>query len=109
MALRYVILAHSVNGGVHFDLLLEVQGQERLRACQLEQRLAAAGESCPWRELEPHRRLYLSFEGEVSGDRGQVRRVEQGSYSQDGARLSLRPDEAEAYELELSEGQARRL
>ncbi|RIK61592.1 MAG: hypothetical protein DCC64_12805 [Planctomycetota bacterium] len=108
MALRYVILAHSVNGGVHFDLLLEVEGQERLRACQLAQRLAAAGESCPWRELEPHRRLYLSFEGEVSGDRGRVSRVEQGHYTQAGARLSLQPQDAAAYELELSEGQAKR-
>lgn len=109
MALRYAILAHSVNGGLHFDLLLEVEGQERLRACQLQRRLISSGESCPWRELEAHRRLYLTFEGEISGGRGNVKRVEQGVCRVAQGRLELQPEQGQSYVIELGPNEARRL
>ncbi|MCG3183600.1 MAG: hypothetical protein ICCCNLDF_01705 [Planctomycetes bacterium] len=81
MAQRFVILEHSVNGGVHFDLMLEVAGQELLRTFQLARWPLAVGEACACVQLADHRRVYLEYEGEISGGRGTVRRVAAGSWS----------------------------
>jgi hypothetical protein len=85
MALQYVILEHVVNGQAHFDLMLEMQGQERLRTLQLPRWPLNPGESCPFVELAPHRRAYLAYEGEISGGRGVVRRVQSGVWSENPA------------------------
>jgi hypothetical protein len=91
MDLQYVILEHTIDGVRHFDLLLEVEGQERLRTLQLERWPLNAGESCKFSELPPHRRIYLTYEGEISGGRGRVRRVESGSWRRQGDDLVLAP------------------
>lgn len=80
MQLQYAILAHTVDGATHFDLLLEQPGVERLRTLQLERWPLKSGESCRCLELAPHRRVYLTYEGEISGGRGTVRRVESGTW-----------------------------
>ena len=77
---RFVILAHTVNGETHFDLMLEVEGQEKLRTYQLAQWPLAVGESCDCKQLDDHRRMYLDYEGEISGGRGSVKRVAQGAW-----------------------------
>lgn len=46
--------------------------------------------------LADHRRVYLEYEGPLSGDRGEVRRVAsgtfEGGFSADGASLAVRVD-----------------
>lgn len=108
MALSYVILEHTVNGEKHYDLMLEVPGQERLRTLQLKARLEKPGDSCEFKELEPHRRAYLEYEGEVSGNRGTVKRIERGTYKVLDTGVRLFPDGAAAYRVDLALDKAQR-
>lgn len=108
MALSYVILEHTVKGGKHFDLMLEVPQQEKLRTVQLQARLGKAGDSCAMKELEAHRRAYLEYEGEVSGDRGVVKRVERGTYELLGASVLLSPEGGDCYRIECQSARALR-
>jgi hypothetical protein len=73
---RYVILEHDYPQ-LHWDLMLEAG--EVLRTW----RLAApprAGESVRAEPSFDHRRLYLDYEGPVSGDRGTVKAWDCGTY-----------------------------
>jgi hypothetical protein len=79
----FVVLQHVLpDGSRHWDLCLD-QGQT-LATWQLLADPAdlASGHiaTLPTRCIADHRRLYLSYEGSVSGDRGHVTRVDQGSY-----------------------------
>jgi hypothetical protein len=102
MTLRYVILEHTLKGEKHYDLMLEVPGHEKLRSVQLKTRLDTPGDTCEFKELEPHRRAYLEYEGEVSGNRGHVKRIERGTYEPLGASVLLSPEGAAAYRVELT-------
>jgi hypothetical protein len=73
---RFVLLEH-LWGGVHWDFLLE-RG-EVLRAWAIDAPVIA-GEDLPARALPDHRRIYLDYEGEISRDRGTVRRIDAGLY-----------------------------
>ncbi|CAG0934470.1 hypothetical protein PLCT1_02748 [Planctomycetaceae bacterium] len=108
MALRFVILEHNVNGAVHFDLMLEVPGQEKLRTLQLQARLLKTGDTCACKELEAHRRAYLEYEGNISGGRGTVKRIERGTYEALGASVLLSPDDGVCYRMELAKSNAHR-
>jgi hypothetical protein len=92
MTNRYVILAHTVNGETHFDLMLEVAGQEGLRTYQLSRWPLEVGESCDCNQLNDHRRVYLDYEGEISGGRGVVKRVAEGTWSGDITLHSVQGD-----------------
>ncbi|MCA8940775.1 MAG: hypothetical protein KDB07_13235, partial [Planctomycetes bacterium] len=72
---RYVIQAHTWGGFTHFDLMFEVAGWERLRTFQLPQEptQAAVKNGISLREIAPHRRQYLDYEGPVSEGRGEVK------------------------------------
>lgn len=62
----------------HWDLLIEVPGCERLPTWRLAcNPLETAGET-PAERSADHRRVYLDFEGEISGGRGTVRRIDRG-------------------------------
>ncbi|MCB9893387.1 MAG: hypothetical protein H6839_02945 [Planctomycetes bacterium] len=106
MAQRFVILEHTVNGEAHYDLMLEVEGQEKLRTFQLARWPLSVGESCLCRRLDDHRRAYLDYQGEVSGGRGVVRRVESGTWSGD-PRLQL--SGSETFTLSLGTETAERV
>jgi hypothetical protein len=73
---RFVILEHD-HPALHFDLMLEVD--EVLWSWRLEAP-PSAGPSAALRTPD-HRRLYLDYEGPVSGNRGMVRRWDQGSFT----------------------------
>jgi hypothetical protein len=103
MALRYVVLKHVLTHETHFDLMLEVEGQELLRTLQLKAWPLAPGESCAAAEIAPHRRVYLEYEGEISGGRGHVHRVEVGTWNGD---ITLRPEGAAPVTLRIAAGQA---
>ena len=90
MSRAFVILEHSGLGATHYDLMLEQEGAA-LATWQLDRVPGdlAAGESAPARRLPDHRREYLAYEGPVSRGRGQVRRVEAGTYELLGAEEGL--------------------
>ena len=99
MTQRFVILAHTVNGATHYDLMLEVAGQEKLRTYQLSRWPLAVGESCECRQLDDHRRAYLDYEGEVSGGRGIVERISRGVWTGD---LQLVPEQGDTCDLDIA-------
>ena len=72
----YVVLRHEGVDTPHFDLMVQPSPGAKLATW----RLAAwppAG-SLALTRLPDHRTEYLTYEGEISGGRGTVRRVEQG-------------------------------
>jgi hypothetical protein len=106
MAQRFVILEHTGHGPDHFDLMLEHPDAERLKTWQLDVWPLQSGESCPCRELAPHRREYLTYEGEVSGNRGRVRRVTSGIWKQSPKGIELTPEGGKTTTLSIQEGKA---
>ena len=78
---RFVILLHEmpVNcvRGTHLDLMLEQGGM--LRTWAMGQ-LPATGETMIAERLQDHRLAYLDYEGEISGGRGCVSKVDAGEY-----------------------------
>ena len=73
---RFVVLEHTWNG-VHWDLMLEAG--ERLRTWAIDEPLTP-GSELHARQLADHRRAYLTYEGPVSGQRGRVRRIDEGTF-----------------------------
>jgi hypothetical protein len=74
--LRYVVLHHTGIDVPHFDLMVERSAGSPLATWRCAHWPPQEGDS-----LEPlaeHRREYLDYEGPVSGNRGEVRRVERG-------------------------------
>lgn len=106
--MRYAILRHTGHGDTHYDLLLEVAGRESLRTIQLAKWPLAVGESCTARELPPHRRVYLEYEGEISGGRGEVTRVDEGSYESADDGVSLQSSRGGGGRLVIRNGSAER-
>ncbi|MEE9312702.1 MAG: hypothetical protein V3V10_09865, partial [Planctomycetota bacterium] len=88
----------------HFDLLMEVEGEERLFTLQLENWPPPS----KFVELKPHRRMYLDYEGEISDGRGSVKRVMSGEWKPNNSGQSpfsngdcplLLPDEGPEFRL----------
>jgi len=79
---RFVVLRHDLSGSVHWDLMLDFG--EVLATWQFGFDPCGPGEgdgfSARVRRIGDHRRLYLDYEGPVSGDRGRVTRVDGGDY-----------------------------
>jgi hypothetical protein len=76
---RFVILEHD-HPALHWDLMLEagdVLQTWRLAAPPAE------SQAVPAEALGDHRRMYLDFEGPVSGNRGKVRRWDAGPFTEE--------------------------
>lgn len=73
---RFVLLEHRWHG-THCDFMLE--WGDILRTWAIDSPIVA-GRDLPARRLGDHRRIYLDYEGPVSGDRGTVRQLDSGSY-----------------------------
>jgi len=75
---RFVILHHREHGGEHWDLMIE---QSAGLATWRLARMPAAEDHAPIpaTRLPDHRKAYLEYEGPISRDRGEVRRVEEGA------------------------------
>lgn len=73
---RFVVLEHSWQG-VHWDLMLE--SGEMLRTWALDSP-PEPNRAIDARSLPDHRRMYLDYEGPISGDRGEVRQWDQGTF-----------------------------
>jgi hypothetical protein len=97
---RFVLLEHTVHGmdggsaTLHWDLMVEIPGQARLRTWRLLAAPVGVSGPIPAEAIGDHRQAYLEYEGDVGGGRGVVRRVDRGE-----ARL-VREDRL-ALELEL--------
>ena len=74
---RFTISRHTgAKEGDHYDLFLE--HGETLRTWRLERPDFSEPQEAT--EIDPHRKDYLDYEGEISGNRGRVRIVETGEY-----------------------------
>jgi hypothetical protein len=73
---RFALLEHVWNG-VHWDFMLECG--EVVRTWAIDAPIVL-GQDLPARALLDHRRIYLDYEGTVSGNRGCVRRVDTGTF-----------------------------
>lgn len=78
--LEFALLEHRAPDGTHWDLLLEMPGRERLATWRLAANPAVAAGPIAAEPIQPHRRVYLEYEGPLSGGRGTVRRVDRGRY-----------------------------
>lgn len=74
--LAYVVLHHTGHGPAHFDLMVEREPAGPLLTWRLEWWPAQG--RVPADPLPAHRRDYLEYEGPISGERGEVRRVASG-------------------------------
>jgi hypothetical protein len=74
---RFVLLEHHWDG-VHWDFMLEVG--ETLRTWALGAPPTGPDRVIPARALADHRLAYLDYEGEISGGRGSVHRLDSGTY-----------------------------
>ena len=78
---RFVLLLHETPAGyarpTHFDLMLE-SGDALLTWSLME--LPTSGTIVAAEQLPNHRVMYLDYEGPVSGDRGDVQRIEAGEF-----------------------------
>jgi hypothetical protein len=81
---RFVVLYHETPAGYprpsHYDLMLE--HDEALWTWALASLPTGQGPSCDVvaEPLPDHRLAYLDYEGAVGGERGQVTRVDTGTY-----------------------------
>lgn len=75
---RFVILHHQVAEGEHWDLMLE-RGDALLTWKLLLEPVDHSSLPIPARRIGDHRLAYLTYEGPISGNRGQVRRVDAGT------------------------------
>jgi len=77
--LRFVILRHQRTADTHWDLLLELSHEGLLVTFQVHLPPQQWGPDLPAIRLPDHRRIYLDYEGEISGGRGHVTRVDAGT------------------------------
>jgi hypothetical protein len=75
-ALRYVVSRHDGVTNPHFDLMFETAPGSMLATFRLpEWPISSSMEVI---RLRDHRRLYLDYEGPISGDRGHVSKIAEG-------------------------------
>lgn len=89
---RFVVLRHQDADGVHFDLMLEIGADSPLATWKfIDAPETAVNGPLTGRRIGDHRRIYLDYEGPISGNRGHVTRHDRGTY-----RLRRCSDEAGA-------------
>ena len=74
--MHYVILHHTGFGEPHYDLMFEPSPGTSLMTWRASDWPLAAGDDLT--RIGDHRREYLEYEGPVSNDRGEVKRVAEG-------------------------------
>jgi hypothetical protein len=74
--LRYVVLHHTGIEPPHFDLMFETSPGSKLATWRCPQWPPKPNDS--FTPLGDHRRDYLDYQGEISGQRGRVSRVAAG-------------------------------
>ena len=80
MSIAFVIHEHTGHGPSHYDLMLgdgDSLATWQLPASPLD---LPPGSDMPATRIQPHRSAYLDYEGPVSRGRGEVRRIDRGTY-----------------------------
>lgn len=95
-ALRYVVLRHDQVDEPHYDLMLERTVGGALATWRLSHWPPEPGDSPE--PIADHRPAYLDYQGPVSGNRGQVRRVAQGHYQ------SIQADDSMQWRVRMDSG-----
>lgn len=76
---HYVVLHHTGVVPEHYDLMVLLPGAEKLLTWRILTPPETWGAAPPAAErIADHRVAYLTYEGEISGGRGQVKRVAAG-------------------------------
>jgi hypothetical protein len=83
---RFAVLHHAGAGGAgaegadepHYDFLFDTTDTSSLVTFRLPDWPLAPGSTHAALKLRDHRRIYLTYEGQISGDRGHVSRVAEG-------------------------------
>ncbi len=82
-----VLLQHETDQGDHYDWLLtdpatadDPEGRLWPARVAYPSEMWSALERWPVEVIAPHRRIYLTYEGHIAGDRGHVRRVDEGTF-----------------------------
>ena len=97
---RFVVLHHTGVAEPHFDLMIEEAGREMLRAWRVFVPPAEWGDGDVGAvRIADHRAVYMTYEGELSGGRGEVKRVAEGrgevvQADERGMRVRMREVEA---------------
>lgn len=102
---RFVILEHR-RETVHWDVMFEVGDVLRTWAVDAP---VEPGVKLAARPLPDHRIAYLDYEGPISGDRGEVRRVASGTFAtlewlDDRVVLSLTGDQVSGLLMLMRDG-----
>lgn len=94
---RYVVLHHAGVEEPHYDFMFEPAEGAALATFRLREWPPSKGQEV--RRLKDHRRLYLTYEGTIPGDRGFVVRVDEGTVhiKSAGAAWILRKSENEPW------------
>ena len=80
MKVQYVVLHHTGVVPEHYDLMVQLPGAEKLVTWRILTPPEAWGANPPVAErIADHRVAYLTYEGEISGGRGRVKRVAAGN------------------------------
>jgi len=74
---RYVVLHHTAVPQPHYDLLFELNADSPLAAARCSDWPPTP--TTKFERIPDHRRIYLEYEGKISGNRGTVKRVDAGS------------------------------
>lgn len=75
----FVLLEHQSDSGVHWDLMIELPGREKLATWRLaENPIACEGAAITAEPIGDHRRVYLDYEGDIGLGRGSVERMDRG-------------------------------
>lgn len=77
--MRFTILQHTGIPSPHFDLLIETDPEALLLTFRIEHWPITSPADVV--RQQDHRRIYLDYEGPISRNRGHVRRVASGQYS----------------------------
>ncbi|MBL8880228.1 MAG: hypothetical protein JNG88_14010 [Phycisphaerales bacterium] len=82
-------------GDTHYDLMIDLDGAAALMTWRLADSPIARTTPIRAERIADHRRAYLAYEGEISDNRGRVRRVDAGdctcAFAPDGSvRLALK-------------------
>ncbi|MGC8539616.1 MAG: DNA polymerase ligase N-terminal domain-containing protein [Phycisphaerae bacterium] len=78
---RFAVLKHVRQTDIHWDLLLQLPDRPLLATWQIRVPPAvwiSRIEAIPAVAIADHRLIYLDFEGEIPGDRGNVKHVDGG-------------------------------
>ncbi len=76
---RFVVQHHVISTGCHWDLMLETGDSLATWQLPVPPKVVAASPATA-RRIEDHRKLYLDYEGPVSGNRGHVSIADAGTF-----------------------------